>query len=87
MHAAHSIRLAMMTLGVLGMARLCASQETTSQAATPSTRVLLDRVVAVVNNRAILASDVDRAMRLSVLEPDSAEAELPIAAKCTCTTA
>lgn len=34
-----------------------------------STRVLLDRVVAVVNNSAILASDVDLAMRLSVLEP------------------
>jgi len=69
MHAAHSIRLAMMTLAVLGMARLCASQEAASQAATPATRVLLDRVVAVVNNRAILASDMDRAMRLSVLEP------------------
>ena len=32
-------------------------------------RVLLDRVVAVVNNNAILASDVEREMRLSVLEP------------------
>jgi peptidyl-prolyl cis-trans isomerase SurA len=69
MHAVRTIRLAMMTLAVLGTARLCASQETASQAAMPSTRVLLDRVVAVVNNRAILASDVDRAMRLSVLEP------------------
>jgi peptidyl-prolyl cis-trans isomerase SurA len=74
MHAVRTIRLAMMTLAVLGTARLCASQETTSQAAasqadTHSARILLDRVVAVVNNRAILSSDVDRAMRLSVLEP------------------
>ncbi|HEY3707163.1 MAG TPA: peptidylprolyl isomerase [Terracidiphilus sp.] len=35
----------------------------------PSRRVLLDRVVALVNNQAILASDVETAMRLSVLEP------------------
>jgi hypothetical protein len=34
-------------------------------------RVLIDRVVAVVNNSAILASDVDREERLSILEPDS----------------
>lgn len=32
--------------------------------------VLLDRVVAVVNGSAILASDVDKEMRLSVLEPE-----------------
>lgn len=38
----------------------------TPQAASP---VVLDRVVAVVNNQAILASDVDDEMRLSVLEP------------------
>jgi len=31
--------------------------------------VVLDRVVAVVNNHAILSSDVENAMRLSVLEP------------------
>lgn len=31
--------------------------------------VVLDRVVAVVNNRAVLASDVDNEMRLSILEP------------------
>ena len=31
--------------------------------------VVLDRVVAVVNNQAILASDVDDEMRLSVLDP------------------
>jgi hypothetical protein len=31
--------------------------------------VVLDRVVAVVNNQAILASDLDEEMRLSVLDP------------------
>jgi len=31
--------------------------------------VVLDRVVAVVNNQAILASDVDEEMRLTVLDP------------------
>jgi peptidyl-prolyl cis-trans isomerase SurA len=35
--------------------------------------VVLDRVVAVVNNRAILASDVNEEMLLSVLEPRDAE--------------
>jgi hypothetical protein len=40
------------------------------QAAPP---VVLDRVVAVVNNRAILASDVDEEMRLAVLDPGWAE--------------
>ena len=51
----------------------------TPQAASP---VVLDRVVAVVNNQAILASDVDDEMRLSVLEPRAAAriAESPRAA-------
>jgi len=34
--------------------------------------VVLDRVVAVVNNQAILASDLNEEMRLSVLEPNEA---------------
>jgi peptidyl-prolyl cis-trans isomerase SurA len=34
--------------------------------------VVLDRVVAVVNNQAILASDVDEEIRLSVLDPAQA---------------
>lgn len=32
--------------------------------------IVLDRVVAVVNKHAILASDIDEEMRLSVLDPD-----------------
>jgi hypothetical protein len=35
----------------------------------PSNAVVLDRVVAVVNKQAILASDVDDEMRLAVLDP------------------
>ncbi len=40
-----------------------------AQAPQPASPVELDRVVAVVNNQAILASDVDEEMRLSVLDP------------------
>jgi hypothetical protein len=39
------------------------------QAPQPAQPVVLDRVVAIVNNRAILASDVDEEMRLAVLDP------------------
>ena len=35
----------------------------------PASPAVLDRVVAVVNNQAILASDVDDEMRLAVLDP------------------
>jgi hypothetical protein len=40
-----------------------------SQPPPPAKTVLFDRVVAVVNNQAILASDVDDEVRLSVLDP------------------
>ncbi len=43
-----------------------------AQAAPPANAVVLDRVVAVVNNQAILASDVDDEMRLAVLDPGRA---------------
>ncbi len=36
-----------------------------------SSPVVLDSVVAVVNNQAILSSDLDEEMRISILEPDS----------------
>jgi peptidyl-prolyl cis-trans isomerase SurA len=42
---------------------------TLAQAAQPAIPVVLDRVVAVVNNQAILASDIDEEIRLSVLDP------------------
>ena len=40
-----------------------------AQASPPATVAVLDRVVAVVNNQAILASDLDEEVRLSVLDP------------------
>jgi peptidyl-prolyl cis-trans isomerase SurA len=41
-------------------------------AASPANVVMLDRVVAVVNNQVILASDVDDEVRLAVLDPGRA---------------
>jgi peptidyl-prolyl cis-trans isomerase SurA len=54
---------------MLAMALTCAAAATGAQEPPTAGRVLLDRVVAIVNNNAILASDVDREMRLSMLEP------------------
>ena len=42
-----------------------------AQAPQAATAVVLDRVVAVVNNQAILASDIDNEIQLSVLDPGS----------------
>jgi peptidyl-prolyl cis-trans isomerase SurA len=46
-----------------------ASIRTLAQATAPSSTVVLDHVVAVVNNQAILSSDIDNEIRLSVLDP------------------
>jgi len=43
--------------------------------APPRKGQVLDHVVAVVNNHAILASDVEQEVRLSVLEPDIGEGD------------
>ncbi|MGB9407137.1 MAG: peptidylprolyl isomerase [Terracidiphilus sp.] len=43
-----------------------------AQVAQPANAVVLDRVVAVVNNQAILASDLNDEMRLAVLDPGQA---------------
>ena len=43
-----------------------------AQSPAPPVPVVLDRVVAVVNNKAILASDVDEEIRLAVLDPSRA---------------
>lgn len=53
-----------------------------AQAPASAQPVILDRVIAVVNNRAILNSDLTLEMRVSVLEPNSrdANAETPQAA-------
>jgi peptidyl-prolyl cis-trans isomerase SurA len=73
MRAQRTIRLviALCTVSVLGTAA------TLAQESEPPTRVLLDRVIAVVNNRAILASDLDRELRLAVLEPAAGADEKP----------
>jgi hypothetical protein len=43
--------------------------QNSAEKASPANAVQLDHVVAVVNNHAILASDVDDEMRLTVLDP------------------
>jgi peptidyl-prolyl cis-trans isomerase SurA len=50
-----------------------APQDQTSPASSP---VVLDRAVAVVNKRVILGSDLDDAIRLSVLEPRRRNTEI-----------
>jgi hypothetical protein len=40
-----------------------------AQTTPPASPVVLDKVVAVVNNQAILSSDIDNEIRLSVLDP------------------
>lgn len=71
----HSIRMAMAgpmmgTLACLGLCgALCATRVFAEQPQTNGQTVLLDRVVAVVNRRVILASDVDDEIQLSVLDP------------------
>jgi len=45
------------------------TEQKPAQSTPPANAVVLDRVVAVVNNQAILASDVDDVMRLAVLDP------------------
>jgi peptidyl-prolyl cis-trans isomerase SurA len=66
---------------IVGLA-LTGSALVQAQTASSSPPVVLDHVVAVVNTRAILASDVHEEMLLSVLEPRSVDsvAETPPAA-------
>jgi len=55
---------------VLGALLWClTSIQAFAQAPAPAAPVVLDRVVAVVNNQAILGSDIDHEIRLSVLDP------------------
>lgn len=53
---------------LLCLALLCPAA---SAQAGPSAPVIIDRVVAVVNNRPILSSDVEDEIRLSILEPET----------------
>ena len=51
---------------------LCMVAAGQAQAPSAASPVVLDRVVAVVNNHAILASDLDEEMHLAVLDPGRA---------------
>jgi hypothetical protein len=66
MRRAIPIRLATALSAFLCVALQCPAAP--AQSAAP---VVIDRVIAVVNNRPILSSDLDDEMRLSVLEPDT----------------
>jgi hypothetical protein len=71
MSTQHSIRIAM--TGGLLCACCCVSMRFAGFAQQPQTQdqaVVLDRVVAVVNRRVILSSDVDDEIQLSVLDPN-----------------
>ena len=68
----HSPRL-LLPLATLFCGLVCISKLAAQSAAEP-TPVVLDRVVAVVNGRAILSSDLREEMLLSVLEPSEGEA-------------
>lgn len=66
------IRLNRANATTLWSACLCLTIALRSFAQTPgaSTPVVIDKVVAVVNNQAILSSDLDNEIRLSVLDPN-----------------
>jgi peptidyl-prolyl cis-trans isomerase SurA len=74
MHRQLPIRLNRAALAVLWSACLCFTHsmltEAIAQDAQAATPVVIDKVVAVVNNQAILASDLDNEIRLSVLDPN-----------------
>lgn len=57
-------RVAVAWFAIAMPAMVCAAQ-----AGRPQIAVVLDRVVAVVNRQAILSSDIDEEIRLSVLDP------------------
>jgi hypothetical protein len=68
--------MSMTGLASAGVVALClaamASPRAAAQAAQAANAVVLDHVVAVVNDQTILASDVDDEMRLAVLDPGEA---------------
>jgi hypothetical protein len=70
MRALTSIRALVVAASFASCTAVQAQQPSGNTASVPAPqRDVLDRVVAVVNNRAILVSDIDEQMRLAVLEP------------------
>ena len=59
-------------LAAICLAAVCTVSTAAQNPAPASDFVVLDRVVAVVNRHAILASDIDDEMRLAVLDPGRA---------------
>jgi len=75
--AANAVRLRLRALAVCAATvLLCLAAVSAAQDATAgnsgSSAVVLDRVVAVVNNHAILLSDLDEEIKLAVLDPGEA---------------
>jgi peptidyl-prolyl cis-trans isomerase SurA len=81
MHRQLPIRLNRAALAVFSSACLCFTHsmltEAIAQDAEAATPVVIDKVVAVVNNQAILASDLDNEIRLSVLDPNRGGQAVP----------
>jgi peptidyl-prolyl cis-trans isomerase SurA len=81
MHRQLPIRLNRAALAVFWSACICFPRsmltEAIAQDAQAATPVLIDKVVAVVNNQAILASDLDNEIRLSVLDPNRGGQAVP----------
>jgi peptidyl-prolyl cis-trans isomerase SurA len=74
MHTRHTIRLIVILRGAArGWLAACLAvgcfAMASAQAPPAATPIVLDRVVAVVNRQAILASELDDEMQLAVLEP------------------
>ena len=74
MNSNAAIRLSSAPLRIAGLLAfslfmLCATCGIHAQDARPAAPIVLDHVVAVVNNQAILSSDIDDEIRLSVLDP------------------
>jgi peptidyl-prolyl cis-trans isomerase SurA len=73
-----SLRRAFWPAGLLALAATGLPAQSGVQAPAPAQPVVLDRVIAVVNDHAILASDLKEEILLAVLEPnDSPGAESP----------
>jgi peptidyl-prolyl cis-trans isomerase SurA len=66
------MRNTLLPAGACALALIAAAPAQPQSEGTQSAPVVLDRVVAVVNQRVILASDLDNEIRLSVLDPGSA---------------
>ena len=66
-----ALLLAVLSCAMLAfVAGLAAQAPSPSHATDASLNPPLDRVVAVVNNKVVLASDIDREMRVGVLDPN-----------------